>query len=126
MANLLARARVEVPSVVHSGKLRAKQTAEILVAQLNPDSTVQVKGGIGPNDPVEPVAKDISAQDADMMIVGHLPFMGKLAARLVAGDADHAVVSFVPGTVACIESVDEGEFSVAWMVRPNLAQQGGS
>ncbi len=64
------------------------------------------------------------------MVVGHLPFMGRLVSHLVAGSEDADVVAFQPGTVACLERADgedaedgedgEGDWAVAWMVWPGL------
>ncbi len=55
------------------------------------------------------------------MVVGHLPFMGRLASRLVAGSEEANVAAFQPGTVACLERADDGGgWALAWMVRPEL------
>ncbi len=59
------------------------------------------------------------------MVVGHLPFMGRLAAYLVAGSEDAVVAAFQPGTVVCLERADGDEdggggWALAWMVRPEL------
>ena len=73
--------------------------------------------GLNPNDPVEPMARTTS----DVMLVGHLPFMGKLVARLVAGDERKPVAAFVPGTVVRLERGDADHWAITWMVRPQLA-----
>ncbi len=54
------------------------------------------------------------------MLVGHLPHMGKLAALLVTGDADQALVTFKPGGVVCLARDDEGRWSLRWMVVPGI------
>ena len=77
--------------------------------------------GLNPNDPVEPMARTIADWTSDVMLVGHLPFMGKLAARLVAGDERRLVAAFVPGTVVCLEQAEAGDWVIAWMVRAELA-----
>jgi phosphohistidine phosphatase len=56
-----------------------------------------------------------------MMLVGHLPFMGKLVARLVGADEGKPVATFVPGTVVCLERDEANHWTIAWMVRPALA-----
>ena len=123
VARLLARSATGVARVVHSSKLRAAQTADLLAAPLAPGTVVEAMGGLGPNDPVEPVVNELLAITADIMLVGHLPFMGKLAARLVAGDEKLSIAAFVPGTVLCMEAGDDGGFSIAWMTGPALARQ---
>ncbi len=47
--------------------------------------------------------------------------MGKLVARLVAGDEGKPVAAFVPGTVVCLEQGEAGHWAITWMVRPELA-----
>ena len=123
VGRLLARSGIAAARMVHSGKLRAAQTADLLAGHLAPGTAVETMDGLGPNDPVEPVANELLAMTADIMLVGHLPFMGKLAARLVAGDETLSIAAFVPGTVLCVEAGGEGDFSIAWMTGPALARQ---
>jgi phosphohistidine phosphatase len=56
-----------------------------------------------------------------VLLLGHLPFMGKLVARLVAGDEDKPVAAFVPGSVIYLEQGEAGHWAITWMVRPELA-----
>ena len=80
-ARLLASAGVRSTRVVHSGKLRAEQTAELLAMACAPDHGAEVSAGLSPNDPVKPVARTIASWHMDTMLVGHLPFMARLAGR---------------------------------------------
>jgi hypothetical protein len=89
--------------VAHSGKLRAQQTAEVLAAALAPAAVLEIMTGLNPNDPVEPVARRVAGWTSDTILVGHLPFMGRLMARLVAGHERGPVAAFVPGSVVCLE-----------------------
>ena len=72
-------ARVE--EIWHSGKLRAKQTAEILARVLNISKVIE-KEGLKPNDPVTPIAELIRQTNKTILIAGHLPFLTKLASLL--------------------------------------------
>ena len=121
IARLLASAGVRPARTAHSGKLRAEQTAELLAMACAPDSVVEAAAGLSPNDPVKPVARMVASLSADTMLVGHLPFMGRLAGRLVTGDEHVDVVAFVPGTVLCLEPAADDRWRVVWMVRPGLA-----
>lgn len=120
VARLLANAGTRVVRVAHSGKLRAQQTAELLAAALAPAVVPEIMTGLNPNDPVEPAARKIAGW-SDTILVGHLPFMGKLMACLVAGDERRPVAAFVPGTVVCLEQGEAGRWAISWMVRPELA-----
>ena len=121
IARLLASAGVRPARTAHSGKLRAQQTAELLVKACSPDHRVEGATGLGPNDAVKPVARMVASLSADTMLVGHLPFMGRLAGCLVTGDEHVEVVAFVPGTILCLEPAAGDRWRVVWMARPELA-----
>ena len=69
--------------------------------------------GIKPNDDVTAFAQDADVWDQDTLVVGHLPFMGRLVA--------HLLVTFRPGTVACLERDGDGNWLLQWLLRPGLA-----
>jgi phosphohistidine phosphatase len=120
LARLLGEAGVRVGAVVHSGKARAEQTARLLAQRLLPAGPVDARPGLGPKDPVEPVAGWVEGLAADTLIAGHQPFLGHLASRLLAGDADRVAVAFEPGSIACLEQDAEKAWRLLWMVRPEL------
>jgi phosphohistidine phosphatase len=66
------------------------------------------------------VAEEAASWSQDTMLVGHLPFMGKLASWLLSGTEQADAVSFRPGSVACLERGAEGSWTLAWMIRPEL------
>ena len=63
-----------------------------------------------------------SLTGSDLMIVGHLPFLGKLVALLVTGSEKNEIVEFRFGSVVCVERRDDKKWKVAWMVTPSLLQ----
>src|SRR5207244_10389301 len=73
-------ADVRIDRCVHSGKLRAEQTAEVLVGALGSDRSIEPRDGLAPNDPVAPVADWLrdAADSSSIALVGHLPFLGRL------------------------------------------------
>lgn len=106
--------------ILHSGKKRARQTAEILARSLG-CSDVSETDGLAPNDDPGAWLGRLS-EGGDLMLVGHLPFMDRLASLLVCEDADRGAFRFVEAAVLCLES-GEGSFGwkVVWMVTPDLA-----
>jgi len=53
------------------------------------------------------------------MIVGHLPFLARLASYLVMGSEEPPLVRFRYGGVVCLERTGEGEpWMVSWMIVP--------
>ncbi|MFW2438888.1 MAG: phosphohistidine phosphatase SixA [Arenicellales bacterium] len=112
--------RIQVSRVLHSGKTRAQQTAEKLTAIMAGGLPVETISGIGPNDSVEDFAVRVMNGDEDLLVVGHLPFMARLVSLLVSGSADADIVSYSPGSIVFLESLNHGHFQVQWMVRPGL------
>ena len=94
-----ARVPLTVGRIQHSGKLRAQQTAEIFAGKLEPKEGVVVDERMTPKGDVVPVAEMIEESSTSLMLVGHLPFMSRLAGFLVTGDANREVVQFRMGGV---------------------------
>jgi phosphohistidine phosphatase len=117
-------AGVHVGVCVHSGKLRAEQTARLFVGQLGGPADVFAREGLAPKDAVAPTAQWLrKATERDAIaVIGHLPFLDRLASLLVAGDEASQVVRFQMGGLVKLEPKDEGEgFAVAWVLPPELA-----
>ena len=119
LASFLA-GKVQVARILHSGKTRARQTAEILAAAVAPGREIEQLGGLGPNDPVEPFVRHVEEWAEDLLVVGHLPFMAKLAARLAAGSGERSIVAYRPGSIVCLDMSEEAGWQVQWMIRPEL------
>lgn len=120
LAAFLAKADVRVGRLYHSGKTRAAQTAELLQGVVAPKQRAEAKPGFEPNDPTEPAARELAASVVNAMVVGHLPFLGKLVSRLVVGREDVGTVVFAPGSLVCLEKGENGGWGILWMVRPEL------
>ena len=54
------------------------------------------------------------------MLVGHLPYMSKLASLLLCGDETKPVIAFQTGGVLCLQRAGRDAWSVRWMVTPNI------
>jgi phosphohistidine phosphatase len=120
VARFLAASGVRVGQMLHSGKLRAEQTAELLAAKLAPGHTPVARAGLNPKDPTDDIAHEVGVWHQDVMLVGHLPFMAKLASRLVTGGEDVPVVAFQPGAIVCLERSEEQRWTITCMVRPEV------
>jgi phosphohistidine phosphatase len=111
---------VPVAAIVHSGKKRALQTAEILAAALEPRDGIAALEGIGPLDDVEAAAPVLTDRDG-LMVVGHLPFLGRLASLLVTGTADHELFRFQNGGIVCLgRNGDGGRWIIRWSLSPEI------
>lgn len=118
----LFRAALLAADVVirHSGKLRAAQTARILASCLRLASPPQEAAGLAPNDPPEAALGLIAGSSSDLMLVGHLPHLSRLASLLLVGTVERAVVRFQMGGVVCLARDDSGAWALEWMLVPEL------
>ena len=108
-------------TVYHSGKTRARQTAEIMNSKINPGKEPQKKGGLSPLDDVWATAEEIKQEQKDFMIVGHLPHLEKLISLLVTGSDSSQVVRFQQGGVVCLRTHEaQKNWIIAWMLVPEI------
>lgn len=118
-AGWLGRQHFDIVEILHSGKKRAGQTAEIFAARLAPALGVAIAPGLNPNDDVLPMAGLLADRTEMLMIVGHLPYLNRLAGHLLTGDQAHALISFANSGIVCLER-EESRWSIAWIVVPDL------
>ena len=97
---------VRVARVIHSGKARARQTAEVWGDLL--DTEVERVDALAPNDDPAIWVARLHREAEDLMLVGHLPHLARLASVLVTGVADHPVVTFRQGGLVGLERADTG------------------
>jgi phosphohistidine phosphatase len=127
VAQVAARAKqvgVRIDTCVHSGKLRAEQTAQVLADAVS-GGTVDSQDGLAPNDPVDPLVHSLGERtdESSIALVGHLPFLDRLASSLIAGDADGQVISFqMGGLVKLVPKRDRDGYAVAWLLAPDIAR----
>lgn len=90
-----ARARGAKPALIwHSGKMRARQTAEVCLRTLNPFATFTACRGLQPDDDPDTIAVALAAQTVDVLIAGHMPHLPGLLHRLTSGLNDGGTAPF--------------------------------
>jgi len=120
IASVAQGSGVQVASIVHSGKKRAHETAEIFSAELKPAGGVKQMNGLKPLDDVTAVARNLKP-DSNLMMVGHLPFMERLTSFLVTGDTERPVFKFQNGGVVCLDEGPEGKgWIIKWTLMPQI------
>jgi phosphohistidine phosphatase len=102
---------------VHSGKTRARQTAGLWGELLGAD--VEQGDSLAPNDDPAAWAERVQVEEADLMLVGHLPHLDRLAGSLLTADPDRGPVRFRPGGLVVLERTD-----AAWQVSIVLPPHG--
>ena len=120
MAGFLKKCNVALDKIMHSGKMRAHQTAEILAEAVLIKGEIEAVKGVNPDDPVEDFSIVAHKLKQDTMVVGHLPFMSRMVSYLITGNPDQAVVAYKPGSIVCLERNAEQYWQIQWMLRPNF------
>ena len=110
--------------VLHSGKLRAEQTAEVIAEAIGVPA--RAVAGLNPLEPVGPVASDFEKREQSAVIVGHLPFLERLASFLIADREEPSVVSFQRGGAICLQRREPRVWTVLWTFMPDQPRAGGS
>ncbi len=111
----------KVDKISHSGKKRARQTAEIFESNLKPEKGVEKISGINPLDDVAAFSKTLSADD-NVMLVGHLPFMERLTSYLIIGLTEPPVFKFQNGGMVCLDKLpDTQNWTIKWALMPNIS-----
>ncbi len=116
-AEFLKTKNIEVDAVWHSPKRRAAQTAQLIVNSIL-CAEVQERDDLNPLDSVEIFSKEIESLNKNLMIIGHLPFLQKLASLLLSGSETNQFFSFKNSGIICLEYADT--WKIAWMVTPAL------
>ncbi len=120
VAHHLQRLNVQVRQIFHSGKARAQTTANILARHLNPPNGVSAAPGLAPLDDPGIWSERIAPLDEDILLVGHLPHLGRLAAILMTGDQEKQVINFQMGGAVRLRRMAADQWAVEWMVVPEL------
>ena len=97
-----AAARGVSPEVVwHSGKLRARQTAELFWRACNPRAAVSAARGLQPTDPPGRLRDQLYGDTRSIVVVGHMPHLVRLLRVLCGEPPDSATTDFpIHGCVA--------------------------
>ena len=110
LAEEAARRQVKPAVIWHSGKLRARQTAEAFRRLCNPLAEFSAVRGLQPTDPVEWIHDRLLGENRDVMLVGHMPHLPRLFERLTRESASFPM----HGLVAIEWDGEEGR--VGWRI----------
>lgn len=111
---------IRVRQIRHSTKLRAQQTAAVFQAALAPQDPMQVMEGLKPLDDVAAVVPRI-LEDPDIMLVGHLPFMERMASYLIIGAIEKKVFKFQNGGIVCLDrEANSADWFIKWVLMPHI------
>jgi phosphohistidine phosphatase len=110
---------ISTKRIIHSGKLRARQTAEVLSEYLHPPLGTEEIADLNPLDDPKLWEKRLYDMSEDMMLVGHLPHLAKLTSYLLTGDENKEAVLFQAGTIFCLKRDESNVWSIKWTLNPD-------
>jgi phosphohistidine phosphatase len=112
-----AAARGARPDVVwHSGKLRAKQTAESYWRACNALAQFSAARGLQPGDPPQWIRDVIVAETRVVLVAGHFPHLPRLLSLLLNEERN-----FPPHGIVALGSDDQGQtWKESWRIESLL------
>lgn len=116
IAKYLSEVGIKPRKIFHSGKTRARMTAEILAKYLEVEDVEETEG-LNPLDDPGVIMEKLKDIEYDVMIVGHLPHLSGLASRLLNSEVE--IVKFRYSGVLSLKKTDEG-YKIEWYITPEL------
>jgi phosphohistidine phosphatase len=104
-----AAVRGAKPAIVwHSGKLRARQTAEAFWRACNALAEFSAAPDLQPSDPPFRLRDRLIGQTGDILIAGHFPHLPRLLTLLLSA-AEEPLMHFPEHGIVALESTDQGQ-----------------
>ena len=120
IAGVAKNYQINVGQILHSVKTRARKTADIFASALNPTKGLKEVEGLKPMDDVAALAASLNP-DTNTMLVGHLPFMERMASYLITGSVDKPIFKFQNSGIVCLDKDPNSEFwEIVWTLMPRI------
>jgi phosphohistidine phosphatase len=104
---------VQPHAIWHSGKLRARQTAELFWKACNPLASLSAERGLQPDDSPRLMRDQLTGETRSILIAGHMPSLSRLLASLL-GEPDGSVSVVFPQH-GCVALESDGDlWKEAW------------
>ena len=101
-------------AIWHSGKLRARQTAEAFYRTCGPFAEFKMVRGLLPDDPPQYARDLVAGETRDVLLAGHMPNIREVLRALAPGAAEFPLHGIV-----ALESAGEGpSWRETWRAAP--------
>lgn len=118
LARFLKPLKIEVAAIWTSPLVRARETAEIIEPVIKPREGLSEQEGLRPEDPVKPLRRQIEKQAGDLLLVGHMPHLARLADLLLTGEESAGLIDFPKSGLLCLEH--DGSWFIRWFLVPKI------
>ena len=120
VASFVSEMGITANQIIHSGKTRAIQTAQMLGDHLEIENGIIESEGLVPMDDPSIWLDIISDTTKDVILVGHLPHLSRLVSLITCGDADKEILDFEMGCMVCLKKSDKGNWLLDWVIKPGM------
>ncbi|MGA2496542.1 MAG: phosphohistidine phosphatase SixA [Tepidisphaeraceae bacterium] len=118
LRQLLLRFDLKLDAIWHSPKARSAQTAGILLPCTACKRGLVQRKNIKPMSKTEHVIPELLQARGDLMIVGHLPHLAELAARLLKWTKAARRIDWGKPSVLVLEKTKGTRWTLLWMAGP--------
>jgi phosphohistidine phosphatase len=105
--------------VYHSEKKRAEDTALIIAEYVKAEKIIR-REDLAPNDAVDGMVREVLSSRDDLLVVGHSPFLPRLASKLLCGSEKHYIADFQFSGLMCLEQIDREKWFIQWFIQPGI------
>lgn len=117
LAELAARRGTKPDVIWHSGKLRARQTAELYWKACNPFAPLTAERGLLPDDPPHWIRDRLIGETRAVLIASHMPYLPRLLALMTGANDQQTSVAFPLHGCVALEAEGEG-WGERWRLEP--------
>jgi len=124
IANYIKKYADKLPQrIIHSGKRRARQTAEIFEEILKPSEGIEQGKELEPESLPWGWVEKLKEYEGCIMIVGHLPHLKRLASLLLCHDENKPIIQFYNSGAVFMSRDESGLWSLHWIVIPEIVPE---
>ncbi|MEN3046965.1 MAG: phosphohistidine phosphatase SixA [Candidatus Hydrothermales bacterium] len=121
VAEFLLNINLKPDLIIHSEKVRARETAEIFSKILNPPKEIIQGENLLPLDSPVFWAERLREEESNIMLVGHLPHLSKLTSLLIVNNQDKEIIKFRYSSCLILLR-EEKKFYVKLFITPEIAR----
>ena len=119
LAAFLKQSQAQAGIILHSDKLRAQETAQILQKLWCLKASLREEEGLNPNDDPQKILGKIERHSENLVIVGHLPLVERLLSLLMRWDESRVGVRFKEDTTVVLGKDTTSDWHIVLVVSPD-------